>query len=64
MRPTAEERREANTKRREEYKALREHLIKIANADETAGVSDQDRIAAAQIVLQIDQEGAPPAYKW
>ncbi len=58
---TSKEKAVANLNRKEEYRQMREALIKIALASDTANA---DRIAAVKTIYQIDAEGVPTAYKW
>jgi len=64
QRPTADEKREANLKRREEYATIRERLLTIATAPESSDYNEEVRVNAAMLLYEIDRDGAPPAYRW
>lgn len=53
---TSKERIEASRKRKEEYRQMRDALLKIALASDT---TNTDRIAAISTIYRIDTDGIP-----
>lgn len=63
MKITAKERAEANAARREEYEKIREVLARVARGEDPDATT-QEKIQAAQLLYEIDTNGAPVKYRW